>query len=48
MEAFLNGDREVFENLSEGLQGIINKAQEITNPVDQTENPAPFDDDVPF
>ena len=50
MECFLNGDRSVFDNLSEGLQGIINKAQEITAPVKQTENPAPadFDDDIPF
>ena len=50
MEAFISGDRTVFEGLSDGLKGIINKAQEITAPAQQSESPAPayFDDDIPF
>lgn len=50
MENFINGDRSVFENLSEGLQGLINKAQEITKPANQSENPVPadYEDDIPF
>jgi len=48
LEAFLNGDREVFDELSEGLQGIINRAQEITKPADRPDSDDPFDDDIPF
>lgn len=49
MEAYLNGDRSVFESLSDGLKGILNKAQEITSPADHRDLPAEnFDGDIPF
>ena len=49
LQDYINGNTEVFDNLSEGLQGIIKKAQEL-NVSHETENPAPkdFNDDIPF
>jgi len=52
LEKYLQGDRDVFDGLSEGLQKIILKCEEISKPVDNSVQ-VPADDfdansDIPF
>jgi len=52
MENYIKGDTSVYDGLSDGLCGIINKAQELTSPTEdvshESENPADDLDSIPF
>jgi len=53
MSDYANGDTTVFDKLSEGIQGIVLKSEDLNKsaPQAESENPAEgvdFDDDIPF
>ena len=48
MENYVKGDSSVFDGLSEGLQGIILKAKELTAPSREPGSDDELDPDVPF
>ncbi len=58
LENYLAGDTSVYDGLSDGLKGIIQRCKELTDPVESAElaqaeheaadHSEDFDDDIPF